>query len=156
MIIDEEAEAAIDWDWYAVDEEGHVGHFTSAGMRKLPRSVKRDQEVTDRIRCYFFQQAPVIGSWSVRAEAEVDCGGWARQGSERYLQDFAHMASKGLFSFDTETRTEKGRYFLVAIPERILRVTELPADIGHLVLQTHAPLRFLDCAYIDSRETEAW
>ncbi len=156
MIIDDDAEAAFDWDWYAVDEEGCIGHFTSAGMRELPRSVKRDREVVDLIRSYFFEQAPVIGSWSVRAKAEWDCGGWEYQGREVYLTQFAKMASKGLFSFDTETHTNAGRYFLVAIPIRILRVTDLPADVRQLVLQTRAPLRFLDCPYIDSLKTVWW
>jgi len=157
MLIDTEEEFTTDWDWYAVDQDGCIGHFTSAGFRALPKSVKRDRERTNNTRSYFFEQAPVMGDWSVRAKAEIDCGGWPRQGKERYIKDFALMASKGLFSFDTElTSTEKGRYFLVAIPEQPLRVDDLPAEIKVAVLEVRAPLRFIDTPYIGGSETTAW
>lgn len=67
------------------------------------------------------------------------------------------MASKGLFSFDTDLiRTEKGRYYLVAVPECILLVNELPLDIGELVSRICIPLRFLECNYIHEATTTAW
>ena len=157
VIIDEQEEFTRDWDWYAVDQDGHIGHFTSAGMRALPKSVKQDRETTEIIARYFFEQAPVVGKWSVRTEAEADCGGWKEQGFERYIGDFALMASKGLFSFDTDLiRTEKARYYLVAIPERILLVSDLPPDIRELTSRIRAPLRFIDCPYIREPTTAAW
>ena len=138
-------------------QDGHIGHFTSAGMRILPKSVREDRETTEIIARYFFEQAPVVGKWSVRAAAEADCGGWKQQGFERYIRDFALMASKGLFSFDTDLiRTEKGRYYLVAIPERILLVNDLPPDIRNLVSRIHAPFRFIDCPYIPEPTTTDW
>ena len=79
-------------------------------MRVLPKSVRQDRETTEILARYFFEQAPVLGKWSVRPEAEADCGGREKQGFERYIRDFSLMASKGLFSFDTDLfRTEKGR-----------------------------------------------
>jgi hypothetical protein len=157
VIIDEQEEFTRDWDWYAVDQDGHIGHFTSAGMRLLPKSVKQDRETTEAIARYFFEQAPVVGKWAVRPEAEADCGGWKKQGFERYIRDFALMASKGLFSFDTDLiRTEKGRYYLVAVPERILLVNDLPLDIGELVSRICVPLHFIECNYIHEPTTAAW
>jgi hypothetical protein len=157
VIIDEQEEFTRDWDWYAIDQDGHIGHFTSAGMRALPMSVKRDREATEMIERYFFEQAPVIGTWSVRAEAEADCGGWEKQGFDRYIKDFALMASKGLFSFDTELiRSEKGRYYLVAVPDHMLVVNDLPIEIGRLVSRIGAPFRFIDCPYIAEPTTLAW
>jgi hypothetical protein len=41
-------EVTRDWDWFAVDASGAVGHFTTAGMRKLPSSVKADNEAALR------------------------------------------------------------------------------------------------------------
>ena len=70
VIIDEQEEFTRDWDWYAVDQDGRVGHFTSAGMRVLPKSVKQDRETTELIARYFFEQAPVVGKWAVRAEGD--------------------------------------------------------------------------------------
>jgi hypothetical protein len=127
VIIDGQEEFTRDWDWYAVDQDGHVGHFTSAGVRVLPKSVRQDRETTETIARYFFEQAPVVGKWSVGPEAEAECGGWQKQGFERYIRDFALMSSNGLFSFNSDlSRTEKGRYYLVAIPERPLLLNNLP------------------------------
>ena len=156
-MIDEQEEFTRDWDWYAVDQDEHIGHFTSAGMRVLPRSVKQDRETTEIIARYFFEQAPVVGKWSVRAEAEADCGGWKKQGFERYIRDFALMASKGVFSYDTDLiRTEEGRYYLVAIPERILLINDLPSDVRKLISRIRAPLRFVDRPYIHEPTTADW
>ena len=158
VIIDEQEEFARDWDWYAVDQDGRIGHFTSAGMRLLPKSVKQDRETTELIARYFFEQAPVVGKWTVRPEAEADGGGWKKQGFDRFVRDFALMASKGLFSFDTDPlfRTEKGRYYLVAVPERFLLVNELPQDIGRRLSRICVPLRFTECPYIQESITAAW
>jgi len=158
VIIDEQEEFTRDWDWYAVDQDGRIGHFTSAGMRVLPKSVKQDRETTELIAGYFFEQAPVVGKWAVRPEAGADSGGRKHQGFERFIRDFALMASKGLFSFDTDPlfRAEKGRYYLVAVPERILLVSELPQDIRKLLSRIRVPLRFTDCPNIQESTTAGW
>jgi hypothetical protein len=157
VIIDDAEEFTRDWDWYVVDQDGHIGHFTNAGMRTLPKSVKNDREATELIARYFFEQAPVTGGWSVRAAAEKDCGGWERQGFERYVRDFALMATKGLFSFDTDlVGGQQARYYLVAIPERPLHVSDLPLNIKELVSRTASSLRLSSCHYIAGQTTEAW
>ena len=48
VIIDDVEEFTRDWDWYAVDQGGYLGHFTSAGMRALPKSIKTGGGSTDR------------------------------------------------------------------------------------------------------------
>ena len=155
MIIGYSEEFTRDWDWYAVDQDGYVGHFTSAAMRTLPKSVKKDREAIELVAKYFFEQAPVRGDWSLLAEAEKDCGGWEKQGLDRYVRDFALMASKGLFSFDTELHGE-GRYYLVAIPARPLRVGDLPGNIKEILSHTIASVRLKNCAYIHGATTESW
>lgn len=157
MIIDQQEEFTRDWDWYAVDENGHVGHFTSAGLRSLPRSMKQDQEAVESLREYFFKTAPVTGPFRVRLESESDCGGWEKQGRERYLPDFVLMASKGLFSFDTSVRRGPSTdYFLVACPECPLTVANVPTEIRSLLLRTLSTLRFAGVNYVPSLETENW
>ena len=54
MIIDQQEEFTRDWDWYAVDQDGHVGHFTTAGFRALPKSVRQDREAAEALSGYFF------------------------------------------------------------------------------------------------------
>ena len=156
MTIEYSEEFTRDWDWYAVDQDGYVGHFTSAGMRTLPKSVKKSREATELVAKYFFEQAPPRGDWSLRAAAERDCGGWEKQGRERYIKDFALMATKGLFSFDTDLIQGDGRYYLVAIPARPLRVDDLPVDIKEILSHTIASLRLKNCPYINGPTTESW
>lgn len=80
-----------------------------------------------------------------------------KRGSQSSSEDFALMASKGLFSFDTELNNSvEGHYFLVAIPKRFLHIDNLPAEIKASVLEVHAPLRFIDTPYIDGSQTMAW
>src|SRR5215472_18269940 len=107
-----------DWDWCAMDHDGYLGHFTSAGMRALPQSVKNGLDAAELIARYFFEQAPARGGWSLRAEEERDCGGWEKRGVEVYVKDFSMMASKGLFSFFNTDLVDgsQERYYLVAIP----------------------------------------
>jgi hypothetical protein len=157
VIITEREEFSRDWDWYAVDQDGHLGHFTSAGMRVLPKSVREDREAIERIEHYFFEQAPVRGGWSVPVDVGPVRGGLKKVESGRYLKDFALMASKGLYSFDTDLiRGQEGRYFLVAIPERVLEIDDLPPDIRELVSHTCAGLQLVNCRFIDEATTTTW
>jgi hypothetical protein len=39
--IPETEQEATDFDWFAVDESGCIGHFTTAGFKLLPKSVSR-------------------------------------------------------------------------------------------------------------------
>ncbi len=152
-----EYEFTIDWNWFAVDQSGRVGHFTSAGMRQLPSSVRENKADAESLQQHFFERAPEVGSWNLRKEAEVDCGGWKRQGLERYVRDFALMARKGLYSYDTSPlRAGDGRYFLVALPERHILITDLPLEVRQIVSRTQADLNFTDCPYIDSATTYSW
>ena len=50
----------IDLDWYAVDRDGHLAHFTSGGSRLVPERVLASQEdlkKVDRI----LQDSPANG-----------------------------------------------------------------------------------------------
>ena len=64
--IDNNQEFARDWDWYAVDPDGNIGHFTTAGLRPLPESVKQDLEGTEALDEHFQERALPIGSSLVR------------------------------------------------------------------------------------------
>jgi hypothetical protein len=155
VIIDDAEEFTRDWDWYVVDQGTHWPLHQR--RHEDPKSVKNDLEATELIARYFFEHAPVTGGWSVRAAAEKDCGGWERQGFERYVRDFALMATKGLFSFDTDlVGGQQARYYLVAIPERPLHVSDLPLNIKELVSRTASSLRLSNCHYIAGQTTEAW
>jgi hypothetical protein len=56
--IRDEEEFGPTWDWYAVDECGATGHFTTAGFRKLPAAIEGDFEAAENCIRYF-DEAPV-------------------------------------------------------------------------------------------------
>ena len=58
VIIDDAEEFTRGWDWYAVRQDGYLGHFTGARMRTLPKSVKNDREAAELVARYFFEKAP--------------------------------------------------------------------------------------------------
>jgi hypothetical protein len=66
------------------------------------------------------------------------------------------MATKGLFSFDTDLIPAEGRYYLVAIPVRPLRVDDLPVNIKEILSRTIASVPLKNCAYINGATTESW
>jgi hypothetical protein len=156
-VIDAIEESDRDWDWYAFDPHGMIGHFTTAGMRPLPRTVKQDREAALQLIEYFSAKAPKTSPYLVRTEAEADSGGWANESARsRYLKDFTQMAAVGLFSYDTPTSGSSTKYFLVAFPERPLHIADLPSDIRSLVMKVKSPYPFPKSPYISELETQDW
>lgn len=136
--IDESEEFGRDWDWFAVDLDGNIGHFTIAGLRALPETILRDQDAAERLIRYFDERATTTG-FSVRATAEVDSGGWGTGGQERFIRSFAEMSSKGLFSFNTEMiHGPDARYHLVTRPDHPLRIEDVPDEIQKVLGRTRA------------------
>jgi hypothetical protein len=57
MIISDEDENTIDYDWFAVDDEGHIGHFATGGCGIMPRSVAASAEDLETITNFFRKDA---------------------------------------------------------------------------------------------------
>jgi len=116
-VIDANAERDRDWDWYASDADGHIAHFTSAGLRALPASVKQSAETTLALTAFFesLPERSIDVHLSVRAEQEVaQLADTAK--FEWRLRDFVRSARRGLFSYDTEMVHGKADYYLIASP----------------------------------------
>lgn len=155
VVIDAIEESERDWDWFAVDAEGKIGHFTTAGMRALPRTVKLDREAALGLIDYF-EKAPKSIPYVVRPEVERDADGWPDDAARSwYLKDFIEMASTGLFSYDTHT-DGRSDYFLVAFPKYPLHVDQLPQEIRDLVQRTKSPFVFSKSPYISEGDTKGW
>jgi hypothetical protein len=150
-------EVTRDWDWFAVDASVAVGHFTTAGMRKLPSSVKADNEAALRLIDYFDQDAQKRFDCVVRVQAEIDAGTLKDiRDRNGYLRSFVAMASAGLFSYDTDTEGRTTDYFLVAYPKSPLQVDQLPSEVRDLVRRTKSTCLFSKSPHISEAETRSW
>jgi hypothetical protein len=156
-VIDPLEERDRDWDWFAVDPEGKIGHFTTAGIRELPKTVKQDKEAALKLIHYFFETAHKAVGYTVRPEVQNDAGGWKDESARnRYLKDFVTMASAGIFSYDTYTSGPNEAYFLVATPAAPLHIDQIPPDIRELVRRTRSPFIFMNSEYIAATDTNNW
>jgi hypothetical protein len=107
-----------EFDWFAVDGDGHIGHFATAGYGPVPAAVLTRMEDVQGLQERVLQ-LPIIG----RAKRRP----WASGDIENWLQ----LAKRGLFSYDFKSHS--GPYRLVATPAQPLRVTELPEALSALI-----------------------
>jgi hypothetical protein len=160
MVISQSEQEQSDFDWFAVDEDGHVGHFTTAGFKHLPASVAKDAEDLQFVTKYFTTQAPIRCGHAIDdcslAQKVHDWKGIENE--SRYLSGFISIADKGLFSYDIDTYVVPDlSYFRVASPLCPVNVRELPADVQRVVQRTKLHgFCFLNCALIAYDSTLAW
>ncbi len=74
QVIPETAQEATDFDWFAVDESGYIGHFTTAGFKLLPKSVSVSAPDLEKVTDYFKQLAPTGSGHQVSTELERETG----------------------------------------------------------------------------------
>ncbi len=155
--ISEDDERSIDWDWFAVDESGHIGHFTTAGLRLLPRSVKADEARAKSLLDFFNGLARETTLRVCLPIAEHTKGIETEAGRERYLRSFVQMGAKGLFSFDTQMLHGRGlSYFKVIQPDSPVLLGDLPRHVQTMLPVAPTPLRFSESAYIAEHVTLMW
>lgn len=125
----------LDLDWFCVDEAGDLGHFTTAGFKRLPASVARSAEDL-KVVTEYFRNAAAIDGHGIDDGLADEIPDPANRG-ERYLRSFVAAADRGLFSFDIASYLKPGIcYFRVAIPSKSLRFDELPDNIRDIVGRT--------------------
>ena len=147
-----------DWDWFAVDDDGCIGHFATAGDLTLPESIRCDWERAEQLLDYF-GKAPEVGGWMMCPELPASR---IIKGDENILtdpkrrewffRDFSAMARRGLFSFDREDAVNG--YHCIAIPERLLRLESLPSDVQ--VKLTRLTICFEGTVRISKAVTREW
>ena len=140
MNISDVEEEITDLDWFAPDKEGAIGHFTTGGFGVLPRSVASSKEDLERVSKYFNSLPPNRGAPILSAKAKEIIATKDEKARTAYLQDYLKAASRGLYSFNYQHIGRRpAPYFLVAIPERPLYVTDLPLDIQEVLKRTILP-----------------
>lgn len=136
MEISWEEQHSSDFDWFCVDDRGELGHFTTAGYKKLPPSVAASREDLELVMNFFAKELDRHGGFSV----DPDLGNHVEDPSERYLQSSVTMAGKGLYSFDIESHLRpKICYFRVGLPAQPLLLTDLPEQVREIVSRTVLP-----------------
>ena len=116
-----EAFEGVEFDWFAVDAVGHVGHFSTAGYGPVPLPVldRLDAARTDELwsLCERLLELPVIGGATGELPGQID--------------DWVELARRGLFGFDWQHWS--GPYRRAATPSTPVGVATLPADLQRLV-----------------------
>jgi len=140
MGIDPVIQETTDFDWFGVDAEGFIGHFTHAGFKRLPASVASSAEDLKFVSEYFQKHAAVRGAHLVDETSLSSALNrqWRGEREEtRYLRDFVAMADRGLFSFDIDSYLTPGiAYFRVACPLSPITVEQLPEEIRQVLART--------------------
>jgi hypothetical protein len=146
--IDDSEMFGTDFDWFAVDCDGCIGHFTTAGVRPLPESLRRSRSNLAMLDS-FFENAPLRGTASLAPGLE------SQRGVNGRLLDwssFLRMAARGLHSYDTEYGPT-GSYYRVATPGQPLRISDLPRHIAEALSITTIPVCFREAELIDEAVT---
>ena len=134
MEISDQDQLCLDFDWFAVDDQGWIGHFTTAGFKLLPRSVSPSQEDLKLVTGYFERSAPIREGHFVDNEIIPTLKN--EKDPERRLRDFVAMANRGLYSYDIESYGDT--YFRVAIPKSPMHMSDLPENIQEILKRTRA------------------
>ncbi len=135
--------AALDLDWFAVDKDGFIAHFATAGG-SLPASVADHKENHERIIKYFrlIPATRRIGKPDTEFGLHVVLDD--AQARSRYLEDFRSMGMRGLYSYDAAPLTNGHVFVRIYSPEAPLRRSELPPEIAMILSRTSIALRFAD------------
>jgi hypothetical protein len=124
-----------DFDWFCVDEVGEIGHFASAGFKRLPPSVSSSSEDLELITNYF-ENAPIRGGHLVDRDLKEEVPDLDSR-AMTYLQSYIAMADRGMYSYDIQSYLKpNAAYFRVALPSDPIRSVDLPEQIRLIVERT--------------------
>jgi hypothetical protein len=101
-----------EFDWLAVDEDGHVGFFSTGGYGAVPVNAPADIEPTslhDEL-----VTLPVTGAFVIVSDMRG------------FFQDWHDAAGRGLFAFNWDTQNDE--YALIARPERPIVVDHMTSS----------------------------
>jgi len=171
-------------EWFACDEENQIGQFDTLGLRQLPRTVRGDRRIAERLIAYFCEEAKDLSGFSLRDKVEEDFGGWESKkitNKTAFIEYFGRISRKGIFSHNTQPvyRAEAAEsakrlgvfspetqhiydldgtasYYLVTIPDQPLHLYDLPGDIAEMVARVRSPYPFGTTTHFKESETMLW
>lgn len=101
-----------EFDWLALDQDGHVAFFSTAGGGYAPASFLADTDAHDQAIA------------AILASPVVCAARFAPDLPPQLDNTWRSMAERGVYAFDAEPNG--GPYRLVAAPQVAIHVTELP------------------------------
>ena len=101
-----------EFDWFAVDSQGRVGHFSTAGLGAVPKIVLEHISQTESL-AEDLLGLPVVGQAAGHLVGNIT--------------DWLEMARRGVYSFDWQH--SNGAYRLAATPSSELKVGTLPESM---------------------------
>ena len=130
-----------EFDWFAVDAAGHVGHFSTAGYGPVPLPVldRLDAAQQDEVWALGERllELPVVGPAGGHLPGRID--------------DWLELARRGLFGFDWQHWS--GPYRRAATPGVPIGVVALPAELQRLVRLVELPgVRFAELESVRPEE----
>lgn len=144
---------AMDLDWFAVDGDGRLGHFTTGAWRYLPASIALNKEDWEKVLDYF-EAMPGDEKVIISPDLAKHESYKSNEEIAYHLKSYIEMAGKGLYSYSTYDYSHEFRpYFCVAMPEKALLISDLPDEIRTIVERTRLEgIRFLTDWVISSEQ----
>lgn len=147
-----EAFEGFEFDWFAVDASGHVGHFSTAGFGPVPLSVldRLDAAKTDEL-------------WSLgRRLLNLPVIGPATGHLPERIEDWLESARRGLFSFDWPfpslcSRYIEHSYCRAATPSVPVELVALSPELQRLIRLVEFPgIRFAELEMVRPEALCPW
>ena len=139
VMIRPEEETDLDLDWFALDAQGHVAHFTTGGCGALPRSAAASRADLQTVREYI-RALPETGASILNRDRlnGIRLHPFDKAEPRESVRYWADSAARGLYAYDyLEDRRRRPRpYWIVARPEVPLHADELPPDVREIVART--------------------
>lgn len=107
-----------EYDWAAIDENGYIGYFSTAGSGPVPQLSTQEPTLFD-------------GLFEKIASMDVVSDSIQMNGSDRNVSDWILIAQRGVFSFDW--RQEISLYQIIATPKNPVRLEILDTTLQSLL-----------------------
>lgn len=128
-----------DFEWFAIDSNGHIAYLTSAGFGAIPLVVFRSKP--EYFNCAnYFEVSPEQSDYTLHQDVPYKVTSWI------------NAAKRGLYGYDWDCGLgwyEVGKpYRLFASPNQPLTFSELPLEIQEYL----SAIRFKSVNFIEAAE----
>ncbi|MCP4154373.1 MAG: hypothetical protein GY757_42000 [bacterium] len=127
---------SLDIDWFAVDQEGFVGHFTSGSSCILPESVASSKDENEFLLDYFLGLEEQ-SSYELNDVPKLTSNSKPVPGI--ILESYFEMGRRGLFSFvaSEDLNNQEGKYICLLKPLNPLKIEAVPKEVQKILKKTN-------------------